>query len=219
MALFDFGNGPVRAHRHPNGGGWVANTAGVEDSVYIDSEAVVYENAVVLGEARIFGSSRIKGSAVVGGKVRVNGASEVYGSALILGEAQLAGFSRVFGYARVHGEAVVYGRVGGNAIVGGYSVIGITEEVLKGIRNTTAGDPIGRSALERVVGEDFLRSDPHQLAGPLPSRTNCADDESRVEDICTRFECTSDIVREHELFDELADYARGLEARIRRAVK
>jgi hypothetical protein len=27
MTAFDFGNGPVPAHRHPNGGGWVADTS------------------------------------------------------------------------------------------------------------------------------------------------------------------------------------------------
>jgi hypothetical protein len=31
MTMFDFqdGNGPIAAHKHPNGGGWVADTAWV----------------------------------------------------------------------------------------------------------------------------------------------------------------------------------------------
>lgn len=58
-ALFDFqdfqdGNGPVRAHRHPNGCGWVADTAFVADTVYVGPEARVYGNAQVSGDARIF---------------------------------------------------------------------------------------------------------------------------------------------------------------------
>ena len=34
MTTFDFGKGPVPAHQHPNGGGWVADTA------------TVFENAI-----------------------------------------------------------------------------------------------------------------------------------------------------------------------------
>lgn len=38
---FDFGFGAVPAHQHPNGGGWVANTASVEVSVYVGPDAQV----------------------------------------------------------------------------------------------------------------------------------------------------------------------------------
>ena len=31
---FDFGNGPVPAHQHPNGKGWVADTALVADTAF-----------------------------------------------------------------------------------------------------------------------------------------------------------------------------------------
>lgn len=33
--FFDFGGGPVPAHRHIHGGGWVAETARVGDSVFV----------------------------------------------------------------------------------------------------------------------------------------------------------------------------------------
>jgi len=56
---FDFGNGPVPAHRHknPNGsiGGWVANTATVADTAYIGEDARVFDNAKVYGDARVYG--------------------------------------------------------------------------------------------------------------------------------------------------------------------
>ena len=43
VTTFDFGDGPVRAHRHknPDGsiGGWVANTATVADTAYIGENA------------------------------------------------------------------------------------------------------------------------------------------------------------------------------------
>ena len=40
MNTYDFGNGPVAAHKHPNGGGWVA------DSAKVYGNAVVYEGEI-----------------------------------------------------------------------------------------------------------------------------------------------------------------------------
>jgi hypothetical protein len=57
MTKFDFGdsNGMVPAHRHinPDGsiGGWVADTAFVDSSVYIGFEALVYNKARILNMA------------------------------------------------------------------------------------------------------------------------------------------------------------------------
>ena len=39
MTTFNFGNWPVPAHQHKNGGGWVANTAKVADHVYVGPDA------------------------------------------------------------------------------------------------------------------------------------------------------------------------------------
>jgi hypothetical protein len=62
--LFDFGNGPVEAHRHINPnksiGGWVANTATVEPTVYIGYYAWVYGNARVSGNALVYGNANHK---------------------------------------------------------------------------------------------------------------------------------------------------------------
>jgi hypothetical protein len=44
---FKDGLGPVPAHKHPNGGGWVADTATVADTAYVGPEAKVYDNARV----------------------------------------------------------------------------------------------------------------------------------------------------------------------------
>ena len=51
MTTFDFGTGPVPAHKHSNGGGWVADTATVSESVFVGREAMVFDNAVVSGRA------------------------------------------------------------------------------------------------------------------------------------------------------------------------
>ena len=53
--VYDFkdGNGPVPAHRHINGGGWVADTA------QVSGNARVYGNAQVSGNARVYGNAQV----------------------------------------------------------------------------------------------------------------------------------------------------------------
>ena len=52
-------------HLHPNGGGWVANSATVEDTAYIGSSAQVSGNARVSGDAQVSGDARVYGDAWV----------------------------------------------------------------------------------------------------------------------------------------------------------
>lgn len=74
MSTFDFGEGPVPAKQHPNGGGWVADTATVESTVYVEpnawvfGDAEVYDNAQVSGTARVYGTARVSGNACVSGR-------------------------------------------------------------------------------------------------------------------------------------------------------
>jgi carbonic anhydrase/acetyltransferase-like protein (isoleucine patch superfamily) len=71
--LFDFGAGLVKAHRHPLGGGWVADTAEVDDKSFVSLEACVYgvakvTNSVIEDNARILGGvhdSQVKGNSLV----------------------------------------------------------------------------------------------------------------------------------------------------------
>ena len=51
MTTFDFGAGPVPAHQHPNGGGWVADTATVSETAYVGPGAKVTDYAEVTGRA------------------------------------------------------------------------------------------------------------------------------------------------------------------------
>ena len=44
-------------HQHKNGGGWVANTATVEESAYLGAGAQVF------GDAQVFGNARVSGNA------------------------------------------------------------------------------------------------------------------------------------------------------------
>ena len=82
MEMFDFedGNGPVPAHRHENGGGWVAKTAKVGEDAYVGPDAWVF------GEAKVFGDAKVSGNAWVYGDARVYGEAWVYGDAWVSGE-------------------------------------------------------------------------------------------------------------------------------------
>lgn len=91
MTKFDFkdGNGPVPAHQHPNGGGWVADTATVADTAYVNPNAKVFGNAVVSdyavisGYAKVFSNARVFDNAKVSGNAQVSGNARVFGSTKI----------------------------------------------------------------------------------------------------------------------------------------
>lgn len=91
--LFDFkdGNGPVPAHRHSRGAGWVADTAYVSDTAYVGSTAKVYGSAKVLGRSWICDNSRVYGNAVV------LGGCCTYLDAEVFGQVKLFGGINVFG--------------------------------------------------------------------------------------------------------------------------
>ena len=74
MTKFDFndGNGPVPAHQHSNGGGWVADTAYVDIAAYIGLDALVFGDARVFGNAQVFGDARVFGNALVSGYALVS---------------------------------------------------------------------------------------------------------------------------------------------------
>ena len=125
--MFDFedGKGHVPAHRHKNSdgneGGWVANTAFVSSTAYINKDAQVYDSARVFGNARVgdsawvFGnarvgdSARVLGNARVCDSARVDDSARVFGNAQVLGDAWVGGKARVLGNARVCDSAQVLG--------------------------------------------------------------------------------------------------------------
>ena len=48
-------------HQHPNGGGWVQNTAKVAETAWVYENARVYENAWVYENARVCGNAWVYG--------------------------------------------------------------------------------------------------------------------------------------------------------------
>jgi UDP-3-O-[3-hydroxymyristoyl] glucosamine N-acyltransferase len=59
----------------PNGGGWVADTAKVDEYSFIGPDARVY------GTAKIYGVCHIYGNAEIFGNARISGSVHVYGNA------------------------------------------------------------------------------------------------------------------------------------------
>jgi len=105
---FKDGNGRVFAHKHDNGKGWVADTAKVDDSVYVGPRCGVFNNAIVKGLVRLEGCARISGSAVVSGGVFMNKESHIYGKAVVRDTTKLFDSSRVFGSAHVSGTSLLH---------------------------------------------------------------------------------------------------------------
>ena len=64
---FEDGKGPVPAHKHCNGGGWVANTAHVSGTASVEVSAKVYGYAKVFGNAKVGGNSSVSGTTTVFG--------------------------------------------------------------------------------------------------------------------------------------------------------
>lgn len=85
QTVCDFGFGAVPAHRHSNGGGWVANTAYVDPTAFVGPDAQVFGNALVCGDAQVHGDARVRGDAQVYGDARVYGNARVYDNALVCG--------------------------------------------------------------------------------------------------------------------------------------
>jgi len=93
--MHDFGDGEVLAHRHPNGGGIVANTAKVSNDSFVGEGAVVYENAVVVNRSKITGNVKVHGSAICNNvvledDVEVFGSAEVKGGVIIFGPSKIS---------------------------------------------------------------------------------------------------------------------------------
>ena len=92
---------------HPNGGGFVAETANV------DAAAFVGKNAQVLDNAEVTGSARIEDYAVVKGNAKASGRAIISGEAFIQDNVEVSDFARMRDHARIYGRI----KVSGNARV------------------------------------------------------------------------------------------------------
>ncbi len=119
--------GMAQGHYHSNGGGFVAETARVDDSVYVGQNAKVLGYATVTGNAQIkdyatvTGSAKISGNAVVSGHAVVAENATVKDNAIISDSAGVMGNSVISDNARVLESGLVFNdyTVSGNATVKG----------------------------------------------------------------------------------------------------
>jgi len=88
-------------HKHPNGGGWVEDTARVADTAYVGPDARVSGHAKVYGHARVSGHAKVSGHAWVSGHARVSGNAKVSGHAWVSDDAEVSGNAKVSGHAWV----------------------------------------------------------------------------------------------------------------------
>jgi len=139
IKMYDFedGNGLVPAHRHQNGGGWVANTAFVDPLAYVGKKARVYQHATLSSTAKVFNAARVYGQSLVRGIVK--------NEATVRGLACVGKDATVAEYAEVSGRA----RVTGNSLISDYAVV-------RGLVHSKRMERFKRSHLKDVL-EDNTR--------------------------------------------------------------
>lgn len=119
-------------HRHPNGGGFVADNAKVARTAYVGP------NAMVLDGARVSGNACIKEHAVViGPKAVVSGNAKIGGKAWVVGDLKIDGNARILESALITTDyrfRQIYGahsrryakgkaRITGNAVIKGEHIM------------------------------------------------------------------------------------------------
>ena len=127
---------------HSNGGGFVANTATVDDSVYIGKDAKV------LGYATVTGNARIDGHAIVTGSAKVSGNAVVTGHAVVAERSQVSDNAIIADYAGVMGDSVVSDNarvIESGLVFNTYSVSG--NATVKGVAYGLAGGSAAGQAM------------------------------------------------------------------------
>ncbi|MBI2071133.1 MAG: hypothetical protein HYT79_11095 [Elusimicrobia bacterium] len=111
ITTFDFGDGqgPIPAHRHPNGDGWVADTASVALDAYLDQNTRVFGAARIRGAANIEGHARISGDHVlIEGNVHIAGNVRISDGVQIISRAGELDYSIIIaGDVSLFGQAVI----------------------------------------------------------------------------------------------------------------
>ncbi|MCD8312241.1 MAG: DUF6055 domain-containing protein [Firmicutes bacterium] len=129
----------VSGHAHSNGGGFVADTAKVDDTVYVGPDAMVLGTATIKGDVVIDGHAVVMGNAVIKGDVVIDGYAIVAGNAKITDNAHVgdyaivAGSAKVTDNAQVIESAYVYGSytVSENAVAKGLALL-LSSGTMKG---------------------------------------------------------------------------------------
>lgn len=152
VQVSEFCGGAV-GHYHKNGGGFVANTAHVDETAFVEKGAQVCDRAQVRDEAHVWNTSVISERAQISKKVHVNGDSRVSGDAKItdnaiigsiggtngLQRAVVNGATEMYNGSQVLNEATVTGAIlKDQALVDGHATImSLGKVVLRGSANVS----------------------------------------------------------------------------------
>lgn len=99
----------VRGHRHINGGGFVADSAKVDYSVYVGPNAAVIGNATVTGNVVIDDYAMIAENAKISGNAYIGDMAMVMGRATVTDNAKVLESACIWGNYTVKDDAVVKG--------------------------------------------------------------------------------------------------------------
>jgi hypothetical protein len=134
-ALYLQRNGKGR--RHPNGGGWVAESAKVAPTAYVGPDAMVLDGAQVKDRACIRDFAIVTGpKTVVSGHAKIGGRAWVWGDLKIGGNARiLESATVVTRYRRRWRVREGAGEINGNAVIKGFKYVSLStvkDQVLTG---------------------------------------------------------------------------------------
>jgi carbonic anhydrase/acetyltransferase-like protein (isoleucine patch superfamily) len=87
----------VKYHHHPNGGGMVAETTQVADSVFVGPFAKICGHCKLSGKVFVFGNAWIFDKAEASGSVEVFEHAEVGGNAKVQGDIKIGGETKILG--------------------------------------------------------------------------------------------------------------------------
>lgn len=136
----------ARWHKHPNGGGWVSDSAYVEASASISGRAAIFGNARILDRTRVYGSSRIGGNAECYGAPHIHGRAVIGGNAKVYDAAKVLGDAQVYGYVEIGGTSVVRGDVvldGNQVIIDDHVTDRVAAKTSNGrVRNEDSSRPV-----------------------------------------------------------------------------
>ncbi|MBR7085586.1 MAG: hypothetical protein IKI37_10490, partial [Oscillospiraceae bacterium] len=166
--------GMSQGHYHSNGGGFVAETARVDDSVYVGKNAKVLGYATVTGNAQIkdyatvTGSAKVSGNAVISGHAVIAENATVKDNAIVSDSAGVMGNSIVSDNARVLESGLVFNNynVSGNATVKGVSY-GLAKGSATG-QAITDGDYYDDSSRALQAGAVYGWASPDAYANSRP---------------------------------------------------
>lgn len=139
--------GSYRINPDGSEGGFVAASATVDSSIFIEINASVCEKAIVIegvklkGEVEVSGRATVRGKVVVQDRAKIYGESyiinpngsellvkdmaKIYGNSFLQGSVVVGGFSEVFGWGKIIDFAQILGssRVCGSSVIRDFDII------------------------------------------------------------------------------------------------